>query len=139
MDQLIVDKMTGDCTRACIASILELDIESVPNFIEDGNAWFDRFWKFLKDHGYNYYGGGWPKGPDRPNGHILSESPNIDGFVVATVPSRTFDEIGHSVVMDLNGIVVHDPNPNKAWQDVNILKSGDLKHWMLIGPIGLEV
>ena len=63
---------------------------------------------------------------------MLSESPNIDGFVMASVPSRTFKDVGHSVVMDLKGLIVHDPNPNRKWQDVNVLESGDLQHWIMI-------
>ena len=135
VDQMIVSVDKGDCTRACLASILELNIAEVPNFIEKGNRWFDDFWKFIKTYGYQYYGVGWLVGPERPHGHILKESPNIDGYVIASVPSRTFEIVGHSVVMDLDGVVIHDPNPNKLWQDVNVVETGELQHWMMIGPI----
>ena len=133
IDQRIVDKGKGDCTRACVVSILELDIDSVTNFIELGGDWFNPFWKFLHNHGCEYYGTGWIKSDGRPHGLLLAESPNIDGLVVASVPSSLYEGIDHSVVMDLEGLIVHDPNPNKAWQDKNVVQSGHLQHWMMIG------
>jgi len=133
VDQTIIDVENGDCTRACLASILELEIDAVPNFIRYGASWFKIFWPFLKSLGYEYYGVGFPIGDEYPKGHIIRDEPNIDGYVIASVPSRCFENSGHSVVMDLEGLVVHDPNPNKGWQDINVLKSGDLQHWMMIG------
>jgi hypothetical protein len=52
----------GDCTRACVASILELPAEAVPHFCEfgeeppgpDGNLpWWNRLTAFLKPLGYS--------------------------------------------------------------------------------------
>ena len=37
--------------------------------------------------------------------------------------------------MNLNGLVVHDPNPNKTWQSINALETKELQHWMMIGKI----
>ena len=133
VNQNIIDAKRGDCTRACVASMLNLEIDAVPNFILYGEKWFKIFWPFMKALGYEYYGVGWPKGDKYPKGHILGESPNIDGYVIASVPSKTFDDVGHSVIINLEGLVVHDPNPNKAWQDINVLDSGELQHWMMIG------
>ena len=132
--QTIVSIEDGDCTRACLASILDLPIDAVPNFIRFRDNWFNIFWAFIRALNYEYYGTGWVKSDDKPCGHILSESPNIKGYVIASVPSKTFIDIGHSVVMNLEGIVAHDPNPNKLWQDINVLESKELQHWMMIGP-----
>ena len=113
VSQTIVSVIDGDCTRACLASILDLPIDAVPNFAR--------------------FGAGWVKGKDRPHGHILSRSPSIKGYVIASVPSKTFPNIGHSVVMNLKGVVVHDPNPNKLWEGINVKKSKELQNWMMIG------
>jgi len=126
--------------RACIATMLDLEIDAVPNFIrfdskrraKTRTGWFEVFYSFLHALGYEYQGMQWPKNKDRPHGDYLKKSPNINGLVMATVPSRTFKDIGHSVVVNLKGIVVHDPNPNKLWQGINVLKSKDLQHWMMI-------
>jgi hypothetical protein len=136
--QTIVSEKDGDCTRACLASILDLPIDAVPHFMRFGAGWFRIFSHFLMSLDYFFYGTGWIKSEDRPHGHILSESENIGGYVIASVPSRTFPGIGHSVVMDLKGLVVHDPNPNKAWQGINALESKDLQNWMMIGKVKKE-
>ena len=132
VDQTIVSEKDGDCVRASLASILELEIDAVPNFIRFGPFWYKVFSSFLYSLDYKDYGTGWVKSEDRPHGHILSESPNIDGFVIASVPSKTFPNIGHSVVMNLKGVVVHDPNPNKLWQGINVKKTKELQNWMMI-------
>lgn len=135
VDQTIVAIEDGDCTRACLASIIELPIDAVPNFMRFGAGWFRIFSHFLMSLDYEFLGTGWVKSKDRPCGHILSKSPNIKGYVIASVPSRSFPNSGHSVVMNLKGLVVHDPNPNKAWQNINVLKSKELQCWMMIGKV----
>ena len=136
VDQSIIDKQYGDCMRACIASILELPIEAVPHlqcFPED--KWYKVMYNFFWALDYDFFGTGYMEGPERPVEERLSESPNIDGYVMAAVPSRTWsDGVGHSAVMNLEGVIVHDPNPNRLWQDVNVLESGDLEHWSMFGP-----
>ena len=129
VNQTIISVEDGDCTRACLASILDLPIDAVPNFMRFGAGWFKIFWALLRALDYEYYGTGWV------NCHILSKSPNINGYVIASVPSKTFRDTGHSVVMNLKGLVVHDPNPNKLWEKINVVKSGELQHWMMIGEI----
>jgi len=133
VDQSIVCAKNGDCTRACIASILELELDAVPNFIRFGGLYMRVMWAFLSSLGYKYYGTGYPIGEKYPKGHKLEESDNIGGFVMASVPSSLFPNCGHSVVMDLKGVIVHDPNPNKYWQGKNVLESGELQHWTMIG------
>ena len=90
------------------------------------------FWDFLRDSDYEYYGVGFPKGDEYPQGHTLNETPNIDGYVIASVPSKTFEEVGHSVVMNLEGIVVHDPNPNRLWQDINVVERDENSKMLLM-------
>lgn len=134
VDQTIVNEENGDCTRACIASMLELPIDAVPNFIRFKNNWYLMMKDFLRRLNYDYTGTGYL---NSKHSIELSESPNIKGFVMASVPSKTFPQngIGHSVVINLNGVVVHDPNPNKLWQDVNVIKTNYLRSWALIEPI----
>ena len=39
--QTIFTAETGDCYRACVASILEVPIKTLPNFMEDGPDYFN--------------------------------------------------------------------------------------------------
>ena len=135
IDQQIVSKKDGDCTRACLASILELPIDAVPNFMRFKKHWFKVFHNFLRVLGYEYIGLGFPLSEDRPRGDKLKDTPNVKGYVIGSVPSKNFKNIGHSVVINLKGKIVHDPNPDKQWQNINALKTNQLQHWMMIAEI----
>lgn len=127
--QTIMDANRGDCHRAAVASLLDLDISQVPHFrLFPEDMWHEVFHGFLWGCGFDWEGTGYPDKHGSP-----AEYSHIDGFVVATVPSKTFEGKSHAVVMNLKGMVAHDPNPNKSWLGINIIESGDLKHWSLIG------
>lgn len=127
VDQTIVCKDRGDCMRATIASLFDLEIEQVPHFILFGANYFDLVWSFFRFLGYDYMGCGYiHTGPPK-------EEDSVNGYFYGVVNSKTFPDVTHAVVIDINGIVVHDPNPNKRWQDINVLESGELKYWYLIG------
>jgi hypothetical protein len=112
--QTIVDKDKGNCEQAVIASLLNLSLEDVPNFIE-----------YRKSGQYDKTVMGWLHkkgycactiGKDRHGVKKLKEiakfDGGFDGFFYAVVPSQTYKDITHAVVADINLKIVHDPNPN---------------------------
>lgn len=127
--QTIVDIKSGDCIRACVASILELPIDAVPNFIRFSTSWHNVLKYFLLSLGYDWYGTGFP------HSHKIKEY-TIKGFVIGSVASKTFKDTTHSIVVNSKGLCVHDPNPNNAWKGINVLKTNQLKHWLLIAKKG---
>lgn len=40
VNQTIHSFTNGDCMRACVASVFEMKIEDVPNFMKDGEDYF---------------------------------------------------------------------------------------------------
>ena len=133
IDQTIVSRGDGDCTRACVASILDLTIEQVPHFLRFKDTWFNHLTSFFWTMGYRSEGTAhlYKEGKSKPHCHSLYKTPSIKGYFIASVPSKTFENIGHSVIINKKGIVVHDPNPNKRWQDINVRKSKELEDWMM--------
>lgn len=135
VEQTISDRSRGDCHRAVVASLLDLEIEQVPHFGLFGKEWHHVYHGFLWGCGYEWKGTGhFPK--FTPRSEHLKDC-NIGGYVEATVPSKNYppeDGITHAVVMDLDGLVVHDPHPGKAYQDVNVIETKKLMHWALIKP-----
>ena len=125
VDQTIICSERGDCMRATVASLFDLELEQVPHFrLFDDKTWFDIYYYFLYGLGYEY------AGYNRVHKERkLEKKYSINGYFDACVPSKTFEGASHAVIIDLKGVVVHDPNPNKAWQGVNVLKSGELKGW----------
>lgn len=125
VDQTIVSKGKGDCMRACIASLLELPIEAVPNFLCYGKEWCVVMINFLDMLGYEFWGAGTLKRNSISDYHIK-------GHVMASVKSKNFKDTTHAVIMNLDGLVVHDPSPKKQFQDVNIIDSKELICWDMI-------
>jgi len=124
--QTEVDKGRGDCQRAAVASMFELEISQVPHFKLFGDNWFKVFYHFLQSIGYDFQG---TANKDKP----ITDDDLINGCVIAGVPSRTHKDTTHAVLVDKTGLVIHDPNPNKQWQDVNVIESGDIINWNFIG------
>jgi hypothetical protein len=95
----------GNCFTACLASILDMPIEQVPNFIDFGQDWFEPFYKFLREHGFEYHG-------LRHGTDALTYEPGIDGYyIVGGKSHREFAMSGHAVVFR-HGKMIFDPHPS---------------------------
>ena len=132
--QRIDDPSHGDCYKCAIASILGLEYEDVPHFIEFGEDWLVEAQKFFKEHGYNYYGKElfnprvaflenpkrnvweniWPA--DNCTFNALTPDMGIDVLFLATVYSPKYTnpnehprEHLHSVLCDIDFNIVFDP------------------------------
>lgn len=117
--QSIVDAKLGDCERAALCSLLEIDPKDVPNFSEPENSNPDCFSKVLFDHGYQRVMQ-LEHSSERYNKSFKSlwEYEGIKGCFYGTVYSPRFyskeNPLCHAVVIDHNFNIVHDPNPNNA-------------------------
>lgn len=128
--QTCADPDRGDCQRAAIASLFDLEIEQVPHFrIYPEDTWFSVFHHFLLGIGWEYCG------CQEPMRDVLADAPTVDGYIYASVRSRTFPGKTHAVLVDRQGVVHHDPNPNQAFVGVNVLESQELSHWYLLEPL----
>lgn len=113
IDQTIVDPGKGNCLQAAIASLLDLNLEDVPSFIDAKEKWHQLLWSFMESQGFDDMSWEYP----------VSENPSLlermkfdggwDGYFVGSVPSQTFPNCTHAVIVDVNLNIVHDPNPNK--------------------------
>lgn len=112
IDQSIYNAETGDCMRAAWASILEFELEAVPHFILDVD-WNETLTSFLKECGWEYV----DESKGRP-----SKDETVNGYTVGAVQSYDFPGCLHAVVIDCEGVVVHDPGPFKNWQDRNVVE-----------------
>jgi hypothetical protein len=88
----------GNCLRAAIASLLELEIEDVPAFEElsDG-AWFPALLDFLRERGYGF---DQMDATDEPTGYVIACGDSPRG-------------IYHAVIYR-DGRLAHDPHPSGA-------------------------
>lgn len=93
----------GDCVRAVTASILELERDQVPHFVQlkPGADWYDDWEAFMMKHGIQpiMLTGPWDNIP-KPTGYYLASGPSAR-------------DCRHIVIM-WDGKVIHDPHPSRA-------------------------
>lgn len=100
----------GNCMAACIASILECDVESVPNFCARWHYWQAAMNDWLRGYfGLSLVTISWPPS------EMLTAFPR-GGYVILSGKSPRFD-CSHAVVgrirlEDGQAVVVHDPHPS---------------------------
>ena len=116
--QTVVDKDKGNCMQATIASILELPLDDVPNFIEfdkkPGTSSQSELIRYLSTKGYDYcYINRGRHDSTEFLRKVAKFDGGVNGFFYASVPSQSFEGCGHAVVIDTDLNIVHDPNPNQ--------------------------
>jgi len=157
--QTIIDKGHGNCMQAAIASLLELSLESVPNFISLGHDWFKTYYQFLLKHGYEYQGSlynnnqyriinkrkGISSAKLRTKFYRLKQMEGVKGYFYASVYSpkyyNTNDKppVTHAVIIDKKLNIMHDVNPEninlKKYPEYNKIKFNGILDVHMINPI----
>ena len=87
----------GNCMEACFASLLEIDISEVPEFV-DKDGWYEEVLEWLHTQGHHMF--------------CWDSDKNLEGFHIAVGDSPRGD-FQHCVIYD-NDKMVHDPHPSRA-------------------------
>lgn len=139
--QTIIDSERGDCERACVATILGVPIESVPNFADPEERKHLHLWlrEWLPAQGYGIIE---PKRSLAPRDYTYSGLQHL--AAIATVPSQAFD-CKHAIVVGwrphpeyegaLQCYVVHDPNPNNGPYE-NVAEVIERLRWIVPHMLG---
>ena len=142
VDQTIVDSGTGNCMQAVFASLFEQKLEDAINIFDyPRGEWMVPFMEWSESVGYEYQGilnmFVDPLGPVTRQSarRDISQLESVGGYFYGVVASKTYENTTHAVIIDSLGIVVHDPNPNKAWQGVDTISSKDLLYIYTFGKI----
>lgn len=95
----------GNCFQAAVASIMDLPLDEVPNFIEyTDDEWFEKFINFVNSKGYEY------------NWYYSGDGEEHPGYAIGSgISPRTRKDkrITHAVVC-LNGEMVFDVHPDRT-------------------------
>lgn len=129
IDLTIVDGEKGDCLRASIASLFDIELQQVPHFMlfcDSHIEWETVLAGFIWSMGYN-----WTANGDPTESKAINTDQTVNGFTEAAVPSKNFPGKMHSVVIDTRGIVVHDPSPKRAYHGINVIESGEIVSWLI--------
>lgn len=101
--QKISDPKIGDCFRACMATLLQLAPEVLPN--DSSPAWHRNWQNYLGQFGL---GLSYSNRADQP---IWLSSPWI-----ASVKSLNYKGVTHAILMHQGGVVLHDPSSKKRYK-----------------------
>lgn len=124
--QVVPDPPDGDCFAACVASVLELPLEEVPNPV--GDDWREQWADWLSERGYSYVdvdltwrGGTWWRiAPGQ--------------YWIATVPSLNHEGRYHSVVM-CGAELAHDPSTRRTYDAVSAWIVTDMQFIVPLSPV----
>lgn len=101
----------GNCFQACVASILDLPLASVPHFLKgsDGGMWTQDHWDVVRRFAEQYGRMAVWLDPDKPEDLPFIQRMNDEGlYAVATGKAFPSSEYGHCVVWQ-RGQLAHDP------------------------------
>lgn len=101
----------GDCTRACIRTLAQMEMPELPHPIAEDGGWNQAFFDVLED----CYGLLHVTNPYRPD-KDWSFLPRVIMAAGPTIRTRSADgQPTHLVVWDrVAGRMVHDPHPSRA-------------------------
>jgi hypothetical protein len=110
IEQTILTPPDGNCFAACVASILELPLETVPNYKNpDGphdHSWWFNWQRWLQPQNLALIG--WPD-PIAPDPDVCADI--LRGYSICTVRYEyPRGGVNHAVVC-LNGEIVWNPHP----------------------------
>lgn len=119
----------GNCLASCVASIFELPLREVPNFVAKGGdgSWFGRLWDFVRARGYEVVPYHIPNQPTlqkcemNETLHALElkfdnlpehlKALTLHPYHILSGPAaRGF----HHACIGWNGNNIHDPHPSRA-------------------------
>lgn len=98
--------VNGNCMQATIASLLEVDLNCVPNFKLAGKRALRDLIEYMKIHGYSFVRLVTPKTDLKS----ISSEVGVNGYFFAIVRSLVNDGGHHAVVIDRNCNIVHPVN-----------------------------
>lgn len=98
---------SGDCFAACIASLLEMPLEEVPNFCAEGEEWPINAINWYRGQGFAILEFDYS---DQPDSVAIAEMKSLGGYCIVSGQSSRFDCL-HAVIYK-DGELIHDPSPD---------------------------
>lgn len=112
----------GDCVRACVASLLDMEADAVPHFFHDncdGYSGHARIKEFLATLGYAPF---WANAGDDPRPMMDAQNAETHYMLFGSTA------YGEHVVICRGGVVAHDP----AWVEEPLINPGEHGYWTIL-------
>lgn len=92
----------GDCFRACVATVLQSDPETLPNYHD--SSWYMEWEGWLNNVGLDI--------------QLSSGWHGANGLWIASVKSQNYPDTTHAIVMK-DADLYHDPSPKKKFKSID--------------------
>ena len=129
------DRQRGNCLTAVVASLMDLPIEAVPNFVQDHVNhdadndvdwdWWTRLHRFIGERGYVMRYLRPVVDPTCPPESHFPDPEQGEFYAVTGISPR--DPRIHHIVIYRDGQMVHDPHPERT----GLAEVRDQYHWTL--------
>ena len=141
--QTVIDEGIGNCMQAAVASMLEVQLSDIPNFMDyadkkDPSKWHLKFMDVMESYGYEFEGSKMIADSKSETYFDLGKEMMINDCIYASVKSRNFEGTGHAVLLDSKGVVIHDPHPEQAFMGVDVVATDELNYWQMFSLIPME-
>lgn len=118
VNQTIVSSVNGNCFQAALATIFDINLNDALNIIDcPQESWHLNLIDWCESIGWSWNG--------CAQAESMSVNGGVNGYYIASVPSKNFESSSHAVVVDSDCNVVHDPDPSKKWQGRNVKNAVD--------------
>ena len=136
VNQHIICGVKGNCMQAALATLFSKELCDTVNVIDyDNDGWFDAMLSWLdKSTDFIYAGVVNAHENSTETMRALQSMYAINGFFYGVVNSKNFKGETHAVIIDRNGVVVHDPNPDKKWLGADTARNNELIYWYRFEP-----
>lgn len=118
VEQTILTPPDGNCFAACVASILELPLDEVPNYQSAEDGWWHEWQEWLAPRNLAFVGWNHPISDDERTVRDV-----LRGYSIVTV---NYGELAHACVA-FDGEVVWNPHPLRGTR-----QHDSIKDWIVI-------
>lgn len=121
----------GDCCRAAVATVLEMDPATVPHFFDKGVSGEEGrklVRDFLKEHGYSLAEFAFTAPPDEVREHMEHQCEDTVYFLIG---GGSYGRSDH-VVVCRGGEIVHDPSPGGGGVTRPCAETGITWLWLIV-------
>ncbi len=136
IDQTLICGDKGNCMQATLSTLFGKELSETINVMDYcQNSWFDALLEWLdKSTDYIYSGVVNAHEDSAETIKALQSIYAINGLFYGAVKSKNFKGETHAVIIDRNGVVIHDPNPDRKWLGVNAARNNELIYWYRFEP-----
>ena len=132
-DQILTGQTNSNCLQACLATVFQMNMDKVVNVVEETNivqTWQEALIKWLEPLHIRFTDTLLANCISREDTlYKLGKTRNVNGMIIANVDSPDYANVMHSVIINVDGVCIHDPHPDKPNLGRDLVADHALRNW----------